>query len=490
MESLKDKTAKGLFWGGMNNGVQQLLGLAFGIILGRLLDPSDYGLIAMITIFSLMATALQNSGFSTALVNEKEPKDSDYNAVFWFNILMGGSIYIILFFAAPFIADYYHEPRLVALCRYAFIGLLFSCSGVAQAAYLYKNLRAKQLAKASITATIISSCVAVIMAWRGFSYWSLATQTNLFILISTLLRWHYSDWRPSLQIDFSFVRRAFPFSVKILISDILTHVNNNVMNILLGRYYSAHDTGNYNQAYQWNNKCTSLIQGMVKQVDQAVLVSVRDDRERQLAVLRKMVRFAAFVSFPLLLGFGLVAKEFIVLAIGEKWLVSAHYLQWLCISGAVAPISVLLADLIISRGHSGTFMGCTFTLGVMEILAMLLLYPYGVSLMVKVFVAINLVWLFVWYFFAQRLNDYPLLHFLKDIVPFALAAGVVMMFTQYLTGYVVETQTFVGDYARLWLLFVSRIVIFGALYFLVMKISHVKILDETLTFLKGKKVKR
>ena len=159
MESLKEKTAKGLFWGGMNNGIQQLLGLVFGIILGRLLSPSDYGLIAMITIFSLIATALQNSGFSTALVNEKEPKDSDYNSVFWFNILMGGSIYLILFFSAPLIADYYHEPRLVALCRYAFIGLLFSCSGVAQAAYLYKNLRAKQLAKASITATIISSCL-------------------------------------------------------------------------------------------------------------------------------------------------------------------------------------------------------------------------------------------------------------------------------------------------------------------------------------------
>ena len=172
MESLKEKTAKGLFWGGMNNSIQQLLGLVFGIILGRLLSPSDYGLIAMITIFSLIATALQNSGFSTALVNEKEPKDSDYNSVFWFNILMGGSIYLILFFSAPFIADYYHEPRLVSLCRYAFIGLLFSCSGVAQAAYLYKNLRAKQLAKASITATIISSCVAAIMAWQGFSYWS------------------------------------------------------------------------------------------------------------------------------------------------------------------------------------------------------------------------------------------------------------------------------------------------------------------------------
>ena len=486
METLKEKTAKGLFWGGMNNGIQQLLGFVFGIILGRLLNPSDYGLIAMITIFSLIATALQNSGFSTALVNQKEPKSSDYNSVFWFNILMGGTIYTILFFSAPLIADYYDKPRLVALCRYAFIGILFSCTGVAQAAYLFKNLRAKQLAKASITATLISSSVAVVMAWQGFSYWSLATQTNLFILISTLLRWHYSDWRPTMNIDFSFIQKAFPFSVKILISDILTHVNNNVMNILLGRFYSAHDTGNYNQAYQWNNKCTSLIQGMVKQVDQAVLVSVRDDRERQLGVLRKLVRFAAFISFPLLLGFGIVAKEFIVLAIGEKWLVSAQYLQWLCVCGAILPVSTLLADFIISKGKSDTFMGCTLALGLIEILAMLLLYPYGVNMMVKTFVMINLVWLFVWYFFASRLTDYSFWLFLKDIVPFALASVVVMLFTQYLTAYVVDHLTFVGDYAKLWLLLVSRIVMAGALYFLVMKIFHAKILDETLSFFKNK----
>ena len=486
MESLKEKTAKGLFWGGMNNGIQQLLGFVFGILLARKLDPSDYGLIAMITIFSLIATALQNSGFSTALVNQKEQKASDYNAVFWFNILMGGTIYLILFFSAPLIADYYHEPRLVALCRYAFIGLLFSCSGVAQAAYLFKNLRAKQLAKASIIATLVSSTIAVVMAWMGCSYWSLATQTNLFILISTLLRWHYSDWRPSLHVDFSFIRKSFPFSVKILISDVLTHVNNNVMNILLGRYYSAHDTGNYNQAYQWNNKCTSLVQGMVKQVDQAVLVSVRDDRERQLAVLRKLVRFAAFISFPLLLGFGIIAKEFIVLAIGEKWLVSAEYLQWLCVCGAIAPISVLLADLVISKGKSGTFMGCTLALGLLEILAMLLFYPYGISMMVKAYVAINLIWLFVWFFFVRRLTAYTLLMFLKDIIPFAFAAVAIMQFTRYFTAYVADSLLFIGNYATLWLLLVSRVVLAALLYFLVMKAAHAKILDETLHFFTNK----
>lgn len=486
MESLKEKTAKGLFWGGMNNGIQQLLGFVFGIIMGRLLSPSDYGLIAMITIFSLIATALQNSGFSTALVNQKEPKASDYNAVFWFNILMGGAIYLILFFSAPLIADYYDEPRLVGLCRYAFVGLLFSCSGVAQAAYLFKNLRAKQLAKASIIATLLSSGVAVIMAWQGYSYWSLATQTNLFILISTLLRWHYSDWRPTLHPDFAFIRQAFPFSVKILISDILTHVNNNVMNILLGRYYSAHDTGNYNQAYQWNNKATSLIQGMVKQVDQAVLVSVSNDQERQLAVLRKLMRLAAFISFPLLLGFGIVAKEFIVLAIGEKWLVSAQYLQWLCICGAVLPLSTLLADLVISKGKSGTFMGCTFTLGILEILAMVLLYPYGIGLMVKTYVAINLVWLFVWFFLAQRLTGYSLTLFLKDIIPFAFIATAVMQFTRHFTQYMADNLLFLSDYATLWLLLISRILLAGLLYFLVMKAARAKILDETIGFFKNK----
>ena len=264
--------------------------------------------------------------------------------------------------------------------------------------------------------------------------------------------------------------------MKILISDVLTHVNNNVMNILLGRYYTAHDTGNYNQAYQWNNKCTSLIQGMVKQVDQAVLVSVRDDRERQLAVLRKMVRFAAFISFPLLLGFGLVAKEFIVLAIGEKWLVSAQYLQWLCVSGAVAPISVLLADLVISKGKSGTFMGSTLALGLLEILAMLLLYPYGIQTMVMAYVALNLVWLFVWFTFASRLTAYTLLLFIKDIVPFVLAAAGVMLATGYLTAPI----------TNLWLLLLCRVVLAAMLYLLVMKVARAKILDETLDFVKNK----
>jgi O-antigen/teichoic acid export membrane protein len=304
----------------------------------------------------------------------------------------------------------------------------------------------------------------------------LATQTNLFILISTLLRWHYSDWRPALKLDFAFVRKAFPFSVRILISDVLTHVNNNVMNILLGRYFSAYDTGNYNQAYQWNNKCTSLIQGMVKQVDQTVLVSVRDDSERQLAVLRKMMRFAAFISFPLLLGFGLVSKEFIVLTIGKKWLVSAQYLQWICVCGAVLPLSTLLSDFLISKGKSGTFMGCTLTLGLLQITAMLTLHPYGIATMVKTYMVLNLSWLFVWFFFACKDTSYTLLLMLKDIMPFAIAAMFVMTSTGYITMSI----------ENLWLLLISRCIVAAVLYYAVMRLAGAQILKETTNFIMNK----
>ena len=135
-ESLKEKTAKGLFWGGMNNGVQQLIGLVFGIILGRLLSPDDFGMIAMITIFTVIAVELQSSGFKTALANMEHPTDNDYNSVFWFNIVVSFGIYVILFFCAPLIARYYHQPALTPLCRYVFLSFVFSSFGLAQSAYL------------------------------------------------------------------------------------------------------------------------------------------------------------------------------------------------------------------------------------------------------------------------------------------------------------------------------------------------------------------
>lgn len=469
MESLKEKTSKGLFWGGMNNLVQQLVGVVFGIILGRLLSQADYGMMAMIGVFSLVATALQNSGFTTALANLEHPEHKDYNSVFWFNIIAGQVLYVGLFFSAPLIADYYHNDALIPLCRYAFLSIVFASWGTAQNAWLFKNLRAKQQAKAAMTAVLVSSTVGALMAWQGMAYWSLATQGLVYVLTNTLMAWHYSEWRPTItSITFEPARRMFRFSCKILATTITTIINNNVLNILLGRYFGSHQAGVYNQAYQWDFKCFSLVQNMVNQVAQPVLVDLRSDGRRQLNALRKMMRFTAFIAFPLLLGFGLVAREFIVLAITEKWIESARLIQLLCISGAVIPLSTLLSNLIISKGRSGLYFWCTFCLGLVQIITMMLIYPYGLTTMVIAYVLLNVAWVFVWHAFVWKMTGYHIGLFLKDIVPFALTATAVMAFTGLVTANIVN----------LWLLLISRIIIAAIVYYSVMKIARVQILKE------------
>ena len=464
-----------MLWGGLNSGIQQLVGLAFGIVLGRLLAPSDYGMMAMISIFSLVATALQDSGFRTALTNIEHPKHEDYNSVFWFNIIMASSLYVILFLAAPLIGEYYHTPRVVPLCRYAFLSIVIASFGTAQSAYLFKHLRAKQQAEAGALAVILSSMTGVGMAFAGMAYWSLATQGLVYVGINTLLQWHFSPWRPSIHgITFAPVRRMFRFSCKILATTIMTHVNNNVLNILLGHYFTPRDTGNYNQAYQWNTKCYSLVQSMVAQVAQPVLVSLNGEEDRQKDVFRKMMRFTAFITFPLLFGFGLVAKEFIVTAIGEKWLASAQLIQILCISGATMPLSTLFSNMIISKGRSGTFFWCTFTLGLVQIATMVMIWPMGIRTMVIAYTLLNTSWLLVWLFFVRRLIGYGYWMFFCDVMPFALAAAGVMV-----VAYVATMPL-----SNLIALLISRFIIAVVLYYAVMKIARVKILAECERFVK------
>ena len=515
MDTLKEKTAKGLFWGGMNNGVQQLLGLAFGIILGRLLDPSDYGMTAMLAVFSVIANELQSSGFKTGLINLREPKHEDYNAVFWFNIVAGVVLYVALWFAAPLIADYYHEPKLIPLSRYVFLGFVFSSFGMAQSAYLTKQMQIKQIAKCGMTATLSSSLVSVAMAAMGFGYWALATQYLMYIAVNTLLLWWFSPWRPTIpgvgsqesgvRSQESGVRRQetgvgsnlpspvsclltplkrlFPFSFRIMLSAIFTQLNNNVMNLLLGHYYGKTNTGHYNQAYQWSSKCFLLVGNMLRQVDQTVLVeagianSSQQGRERQLAVLRKMMRFTAFIAFPLLFGLAMVSHEFIILAIGEKWAFAASLLPLLCVCGAFMPLSTLLTDSVISQHRSDIYLWSTVALGVLQIVMMVGLWRQGITVMVVAYTLLNIAWMFVWHFFVRRLMGYGLLAFLKDIVPFALAAAGVMTITYFATQAI----------SVLWLKLLCRVAIATLLYYAVMRIAGAVILKEVIGFFTKKR---
>lgn len=431
--SLKEKTAKGLFWGGLSNGLQQVLNLVFGIFLGRLLDRSDYGMVGILTVFSAIAAALQEGGFISALTNRKNATHRDYNAVFWFSFLCSVTFYLILFLCAPLIARFFGIAELVPLSRLLFLGFVISSLSIAPRAWLFKNLKIRETTIISLTALSVSGVVGITLAANGFAYWGLAFQSLSFVTMVTLLNFYFSRWRPSLHIDFRPIREMIGFSSKLLVTNLFTILNNNLFSVVLGKFYSPKEVGDFTQANKWNGMGHTLITNMINGIAQPVFTSIADDRERQLNVFRKLLRFTAFVSFPAMFGLSLVSKELIVITITEKWLSSAAILQLLCVWGAFIPITSLFSNLVISRGHSSVYMWNTICLSLLQLVAACAMYPFGLEWMLRVFVAIHIGWLFVWLWFVHREIGLTLKHLLKDISPYLLLSALLTVSAHYLT---------------------------------------------------------
>ena len=471
--SLKEKTTRGLLWGGFSNGMQQLLNLVFGIFLARLLDRSDYGMVGLLTVFSAIASALQEGGFISALTNRKNATHRDYNAVFWFSLLCSVTFYIILFLCAPLIARFFGIAELVPLSRLLFLGFVISSLSIAPRAYLFKHLKIKETTIISISALCVSGVVGITLAANGFAYWGLAVQSLSFVSVITLLNFYFSRWRPSLHIDFRPIREMIGFSSKLLVTNLFNILNNNLFSVVLGKFYSPNEVGDFTQANKWNGMGHTLITNMINGIAQPVFTSIADDRERQLNVFRKLLRFTAFISFPAMFGLSLVSKELIVITITEKWLSSAAILQLLCVWGAFIPITGLFSNLVISRGHSSVYMWNTICLSLLQLTAACAMYSFGLEWMLRVFVAIHIGWLLVWLWFVHREIGLTLKHLLKDISPYLLLSALLTVLAHYLTRSI----------SNLYLSMAVKVVGVAAVYTLVLWKLQSVIFRESVQFL-------
>jgi len=422
--SLKQKTAKGLLWGGMSNLIQQLLGAFFGVYVSRILSPEDYGVIAVLLIFPVIASTLQESGFVAALVNQKKIEHKDYNAVFWFSTSLGLILYIILYFCAPLIAQFYAMPELTALSRFMFLSFLISSTAVAHNAYLVRHLHVKQRAIGMTTAIFVSGIAGVAMAYMGFAFWGIAAQTVIYVLVNTGFIWAYSAFRPRFYFDFSPIKSIWKFSSKVLITNFFLQLNNNIVTVILGKFYPKDDTGNYSQANKWNIMAQSVLLNMSRSVAQPVLTSVHEERDRQLRVFRKILSFTAFMTFPLVFGLSFISKEFIEIFLTNKWKDSAYFLELLCIGGAFVTVSDVYANLTLSKGKSNIYMWNIICLSVIQLIGFLIVYPYGITKMIGVYSGVSIVWIFIWHYFASREIPLKFQHLLADVLLFAVAAAI------------------------------------------------------------------
>ncbi len=478
METLKEKTAKGLFWAALNSGTIQLLNLVFGIILAKQLSPGDYGIVGVLTIFTLIAGNLQSSGFTQGLTNIKSPTANDYNAVFWFNISVSAVLYVFLFLCAPLIAQYFHTPELTALSRFVFLNFFISSFGIAHNAYMFKNIMAKERTITGFVALTLSGICGITMACNGMAYWSLAWQSVLFAFIQNICRYYftYKKWRPSLHFDFSPIRKMFSFSVKILLTSIVNTVNNNVLTFILGHQFPMTAVGNFTQANKWNTMAYSTVSGTIEQVAQPVLAQITDDSEREKRVFRKLMRFTALFSFPALFGLSLVSEEFILLTIGEKWNECVPLLQVLCVGGAFFAFTTMYQQLTVSSGRSDIYMWCNIAQIILQIMLIIATSYFGIFTMVVTYTVFSILWLGVWQGVAHHLIGIKIKEVAADILPFMLSAAAVMTATYFITLPITQ----------MWAILIVRIAVATFLYLVVMKILRIEILNECIGFIKKK----
>lgn len=471
---LKDQTAKGVLWGGLGTFFYQFLSLVFGIFLARLLNAEDYGIVGLLTVFSLLANTFVESGFTKALINRSEIKQEDYNAVFWFSIVAGIFFYILLFFCAPWIARFYHEPRLTELSRFLFLSIPLSALGVAPSAYMYKKLMVKQRTLSTWLALILSNTVGVILAFHHFAYWGLAVQGVLYVGATVTFLLVFSQWKPTFQFSMTPLKEMFPYSVKLIITRIVTVINTNLFTIFLGKFFSVKTVGNYNQGNKWASFGMGLITGIMTNLTQPVLTTIDQEKERHYAAFRKLVRFTAFIGFPLMFGMAFVAKELIVILITEKWMASAAIMSVLCVGYAFYCIGTVFSDLLLQKGRSDLYLYVNILSGVAQLLCLVLLYPYGINVLLFSSVVIQIVVLFVWYLFVYKEIQYKVKHFVGDVMTFAAIAVLAILAAHFILLPV----------KNLYLLFALKILIVATLYTGALYVCKAVILQESFEYLK------
>lgn len=477
-QSLKQKTADGLLWGGISNGGQAVLNLVFGIFLARILSPSDYGMVGLLTIFSLVANSLQESGFISGLNRKKDASAKDFNAVFWFNVFAALCCYAILFTCAPLIATWFHQPVLVPLARLSFLSFVISSFGTTPRAWLFRNLKVKDTALVTMVALIVSGITGIVLALLGFAFWGLCVQNLVYCFCMTVGAWLRADWKPMLSIDLKPIRSMFAYSSKILATNVFMHINNNLFSLFFGRLYGERLVGFYNQANKWTGMGYTMLTGMVWSVTQPLFARLAENEPKRMRdVFRKMLRFTAFLSFPCLFGLGIIAPEFITIAITEKWMPAADLMKILCAGGAFVPVAQFYANFLLSQGKSDVFMWNTIALCLAQIALLIVLHPFGVKAMVTAYVALNVIWLFVWHRFVWLEIRLRLLQALADVLPFAGLALVAVTCGGLLTKLLTDNL-----YASL----ILKILFSGLIYVSFLLLFRARVLFECIAYARKK----
>lgn len=351
-EDLKKKTAKGVGWGFTENILGSgIFGLA-NIVLAHILTPEDFGIIGMTAIFLTLSNSLVDSGFANALTRKKEVSRSDLDTVFYFNLTVSTLLYVILYFAAPFIARFFHQDILVRVIRVLSLSLVINAFGIVQKILLYRRIDFKTQAWISLVSSLTAAAAAIVCAVKGAGLWSLVILQLVRMSISSILLWIVSRWHPGFSFSWASFREMFSFGSRLLLTSIMSTVWAEIYSMVIGKVYTPSILGLYSRAEKVKAMFTTNIGMVMQRVCYPVLSTVQDETGRQVQMYRKMFKTTVLLSFTAIFGLWAVAEPFMVTVFGQKWLPAVEYLRILCFSGLFLPLMLSCVNVINADGRS------------------------------------------------------------------------------------------------------------------------------------------
>jgi O-antigen/teichoic acid export membrane protein len=474
LSSLKRLTAKGVFWSSVERFSAQGIQFVLGLILARILSPSEYGIIGMLSIFIAVAQSFIDSGFSNALIRKKDRNEVDYSTVFYFNIIVGIVAYFILFFLAPLIANFYETPILSQLTKVVALNVFINSLAIVQRAKLTITVDFKTQAKATTLSVILSGILGIYLAYTGLGVWALAIQSVSRNFINVLLLWILSKWKPKRIFSMSSFREMFDYGYKLLISGLIDTLYRNIYSLVIGKVFSANDLGNYSRAQQFANFPSSNITGVIGRVTFPIMSKIQDDDERLSNTYRKYLRLTAFIVFPLMMGLAALARPMIIFILTEKWEATIILLQILCFSMMLYPIHAINLNLIQVKGRSDWFLKLEIIKKIVGVSILCITIPMGLVAMVVGGIFTSIICLGINTHYTGKLINLGFWKQMLDLAPIFLIS--VMM------GAVVSLSVYFVTINLLKL--IIGIIVGIIFYFLSAKILKMKELDDLMSLIK------
>ncbi|HON07622.1 MAG TPA: lipopolysaccharide biosynthesis protein [Verrucomicrobiota bacterium] len=449
-KSLKHKTLHGISWSFIDNIAGSGITFLVGIVLARLLSPSEFGIIGMLAIFIAISNSIVDSGFSNALIRKINAEKQDYNTVFIFNLVTSIFLYILLFFAAPAISRFYKEPQLIYITRVIGLILILNAFGIIQRTLLVKSIDFKTQAKISIIASLGSGVIGIGMAFYGFGVWSLVAQQLTRQFLNSLFLWVFNKWRPSLQFSMQSFKELFGFGSKLLASGLIDTTYRNIYYLIIGKFYTPDQLGQYTRAEQFNSIFSSNLTSVIGRVSYPVLSSIQDEKERLLMAYRKLIKTTMLITFACMLGMAAAAKPMILILIGEKWLPAVIYLQIMCFAGMLYPLHAINLNILQVKGRSDLFLKLEIYKKCLAVIPIALGIFLGIEYLLMGSVLTSFIAFFLNSYYAEPLINYPTLQQIKDILPsffISLFTALIMWsfsFLKWKSGLVISIQISVG----------------------------------------------